>query len=100
MVGEGEEKADRVTFDTERCTGCRSCELACSFHHTSAFQPRVSSIEIANNPGKTGFLATFFREEFEDHKACDRCQGLPGPLCVPVCPKRSHDELENLVKKI
>jgi Fe-S-cluster-containing dehydrogenase component len=100
MAGERGKKADKVTFDTEKCTGCRSCELACSFHHTSAFQPRVSSIEITNNRGKTGFLATFFTAGVEGHKACDRCQGLPGPLCVQVCPKRSHDELENLVKKI
>jgi Fe-S-cluster-containing hydrogenase component 2 len=28
------------------CTGCRSCEIVCSLHHTESFNPVKSSIQV------------------------------------------------------
>jgi len=85
----------KVTFPTEKCGGCRTCELACSFHYTKLFQPSMSSIQIRNSPKPT---VTFYRETAEGHIACDHCKGLSVPLCIEFCPSSSREELEKLFK--
>ena len=89
---------DKVTFETEKCGGCRSCELACSYHHRGIFQPSISSIEITNRPKELSFDVTFYRESAEGCIACDRCKGLEVPLCVQVCPTAKRDELQSLLQ--
>lgn len=87
---------DKVTFATETCGGCRSCELACSFHHMSLFKYGISSIVITNSPNP---MMTFYRESAEGHIACDKCQGLSTPLCFEFCPSDAREELEQLFHK-
>jgi anaerobic carbon-monoxide dehydrogenase iron sulfur subunit len=64
--------------DLERCTGCRTCELACSFHHTGAFAPASSSIRI----GRSNRTAEM---EWVVEASCDLCAGEPEQSCVRYC---------------
>jgi Fe-S-cluster-containing hydrogenase component 2 len=89
---------DKVTFEAETCVGCRTCELACSFHHTRCFQRGVSSIDITSKPGDLNQLITFYRESISSRIACDMCKGLEVPLCIRFCPRTFRDELEKLLK--
>ena len=36
-----------LNVDPEKCTGCRLCEVMCSFHHEREFNPTLSRIRIA-----------------------------------------------------
>ena len=68
----------QVVMDTESCYGCRTCELACSFHHRRVFSPDLSSIRVARN-NRTGKI------EFSIDSSCDFCKGEARPLCVEYC---------------
>ena len=94
-----QEELGKLTFETENCGGCRSCELACSFHHRKVFQPGIASIEIKATPHPFGFIATLYRQSMEGHMACDRCRGLSVPMCIQFCPASLRDELENLLQR-
>ncbi len=63
---------------TEACYGCRTCELACSFHHARVFSPELSSIKISRN-NRTAKI------ELSIDSSCDSCQGEAQPLCVEYC---------------
>ena len=89
---------DKVTFEAETCVGCRTCELACSFHHTGFFQRGVSSIDITSKMGDLNQLITFYRESVAGRIACDMCKGLDVPLCIRFCPRTFRDELDKLLK--
>jgi Fe-S-cluster-containing dehydrogenase component len=39
-----------VLVKPERCTGCRVCELECSFLYHKAFNPALSHIKILETP--------------------------------------------------
>ena len=88
---------DKVTFETEKCGGCRSCELACSFHHMEIFQHSVSSLKIIGHNGPNPRM-TFYRESVDGHIACDHCKGLDVPLCMEFCPPLGREELEKHFK--
>ena len=94
-----QEALGKLTFETETCGGCRTCELACSFHHRKVFQPGIASIEIKATPHKFGFTATLYKKKIEDHMACDQCRGLSVPMCIQFCPASLRDELENLLQR-
>ncbi len=62
-----------VLVDPNKCTGCRVCELACSFKHEGLFQPSLSRIRVVkieergvNNP-----------------ISCLDCSKM---LCMDACP--------------
>jgi anaerobic carbon-monoxide dehydrogenase iron sulfur subunit len=57
----------------ERCTGCRVCQVFCSFYHERAVQPSRARLWIraASEPGR--FKVTICRQ-------CD------SPECVAACP--------------
>jgi len=63
----------QLVIKPEKCIGCRSCELACSFGHFGEFNPKLSNIHV-----------------FEYEKAavaipvmCLQCEE---PACQKVCP--------------
>jgi Fe-S-cluster-containing dehydrogenase component len=31
-----------MIFDTKNCTGCKTCEIACSFHHQKGGETKIS----------------------------------------------------------
>lgn len=61
------------------CHGCRWCELMCSFHHSRAFSPRSSSIEVVKD-NATGTVQWSVRE------SCDMCIDEDRLFCVTYCP--------------
>lgn len=85
-----------ATFDTRTCTGCRTCEIACSFHHSGVFQPSIASIEITGSP-KEGFKILLYTTIHDGHMACDGCPRLENPLCVAFCPLVAREELTKLI---
>jgi Fe-S-cluster-containing dehydrogenase component len=86
----------KTTFDTRLCTGCATCEMACSYHHSGCFQPSISSIEVTGNP-KEGFKISFYASPQDGHVACDGCRGLEEPLCLTFCSAVARSELEELI---
>jgi anaerobic carbon-monoxide dehydrogenase iron sulfur subunit len=66
----------RVTpwaIDESRCTGCRSCVLACSFVHTGSFFEDGSLITV--------------RRDAEHGRAAPRvCIGCDSAACIASCP--------------
>ncbi len=82
--------------DMPTCGGCRTCEIACSFHHTEEYNPSVSSIRILEKDHEAGFLVLLL-EDATDGFACDKCQGLDEPWCLKVC--RERDDLASILNK-
>ena len=57
----------------DKCTGCRNCELACSFKHEGAFRPGAANVHVF----------TWEREGFSVPLMCQQCDDA---ACVRVCP--------------
>jgi Fe-S-cluster-containing hydrogenase component 2 len=87
-----------VIFDMPTCGGCRTCEMACSFHHKEEFNPAISSIKILDKKNEPGYLVSIAEERDGQSMACDGCKGLDVPLCMEYCEKR--EELEKMIKKV
>jgi Fe-S-cluster-containing hydrogenase component 2 len=87
-----------MKFDMPTCGGCRTCELACSYHHTGEFAPSVSSIKILDKEDGAGYYVLFLEDNEEKEKACDGCVHLDVPLCVEFCKK--PEELIKMVKEL
>jgi len=85
-------------FDMPVCGGCRTCEMACSFHHKREFNPAVSSIKILNLEGTTPFHVWLIGKGDAPGVTgipCDGCPDLTEPLCLQFCRKR--DELKEIL---
>jgi Fe-S-cluster-containing hydrogenase component 2 len=57
----------------DKCTGCKSCVLACSFAHEKDFRPAGSRIHVF----------TWDREGMSVPMMCQQCGDAP---CVSICP--------------
>lgn len=62
-----------IVIDADRCTGCRSCELACSASKEGEFIPERSRIHILSNT----------MEGWSRPILCLQCED---PMCMGVCP--------------
>jgi Fe-S-cluster-containing hydrogenase component 2 len=71
-VGQPVGKAGQLVVKPGRCTGCRTCELACSFCHTNGGQLGKSRISI-HNVGKERYIQL----------TCLQCLDA---ACVKACP--------------
>jgi len=68
----------KLIIDKNKCVGCRTCELICSFHHKKMFNPEYSSIRI------------FFNDNGElDIKLFPNCDCKDEPLCIEYCPTKA-----------
>ena len=67
------------------CGGCRTCEMACSFHHIGEFNPAVSSIKIIEKEDESYFFVELLEKADDTIMACDGCRGLEVPLCMQYC---------------
>lgn len=65
-------------LSSDKCTGCRACELVCSFHHTKTFDPTKSSIKVERD-----FLTGAINITLDS--TCDECAAEGEPLCVKFC---------------
>jgi Fe-S-cluster-containing hydrogenase component 2 len=87
-------------FDMPLCGGCRTCEMACSFHHKKEFDPSISSIRILNEAGKVPYRVWLVRKGEEPMIAgvpCDGCKDQEEPLCLQFCRKK--DELKKILEE-
>ncbi len=62
----------RLVIDSEKCTGCLSCELACSFKYSKKFNV-LSKINIKKN-------------KHEGHCKINVCRQCVEAPCVDICP--------------
>lgn len=86
-------------FKSTQCTGCRACELACSFHYIKIFNPNIASIEI--NKTMEGFEVGIYNAAKDFHLACDLCTGEDnGRQCVEVCSTLFKKELAAFIQEI
>jgi Fe-S-cluster-containing hydrogenase component 2 len=84
-----------VVFDMPSCGGCRTCELACSFHHTQEFIPSVSSLKVLSKEEGPGYQVLLVAESRGKNIACDGCKGLDVPLCMEYC--KEMDDLGKIL---
>ena len=68
----------RVIIDPDLCIGCRTCELACSMHHSGLMSPELSSIQVRRCNRAAAIV-------WEVLSSCDLCAGEEGPLCEKYC---------------
>jgi Fe-S-cluster-containing dehydrogenase component len=74
-----------MVFEMPSCGGCRTCEMACSFHHTGEFNPSISSIRIIEKEGDSYFFVELVEKAEGAIMACDGCKGFKVPLCMQYC---------------
>jgi Fe-S-cluster-containing hydrogenase component 2 len=86
-------------FETEECTGCKTCKIACSYHHRQIFCASVSSIEVIPREKDLGFAVGLHEKGENGHLACDGCGNEAEPFCVRYCPAIARSEISSIVKK-
>jgi Fe-S-cluster-containing dehydrogenase component len=75
-----------MIFEMKDCGGCRTCELACGYHHTGVFNPNKSSLKIVDrNDSKPGYFIEINIIDNIDSMGCDGCLDLEKPFCVNYC---------------
>ena len=62
-----------LAIDAERCTGCNTCMLVCSFVHDKVFNYERSRIRVWRDDDKGVFIPV----------TCEQCEDAP---CVLICP--------------
>ena len=69
-----------LVVDYDKCTGCRSCEMACSVSHVGAVNPVQPAVRVV-------------KWEAEGLSVPIVCQQCEEPACAAICPVQaiSHD---------
>jgi Fe-S-cluster-containing hydrogenase component 2 len=76
-----------LEIDPEKCTGCKQCELACSWVQVGAFQPSRSQIRVH----------VFDEQASYAPYACLQCDEA---WCMQACPANAIDVDEHTGAKI
>jgi len=84
-----------MKYDMATCGGCRTCEIACSYHHAGVFHPSTSSIKILTKNDGKGYHVVLLEMDEDVSKACDLCAELDVPVCIEVCKER--EELRDIL---
>jgi len=76
-----------LIIDAEKCTGCNSCVLACSFYHFDLFSFAKSRIQVKKDPGKA----------ISKPQVCIQCEEAP---CISACPTNalSKDQITGAIR--
>jgi carbon-monoxide dehydrogenase iron sulfur subunit len=64
----------KIITDLEKCTGCKTCELVCSFERETVFNPKKSAIRVVKEE----------RIGLDGPVVCQLCRH---PKCVEACPE-------------
>ncbi len=72
--GPGTDVPRRLLVTAAHCTGCRRCELACSFFHETQYAPEMSRIRVTKDDARGQDTPT----------ACRQCGTA---RCVEACPQ-------------
>ena len=86
-----------MIFETKTCTGCKTCEIACSFRHRKIFNTSISSIEIVEKGLE--FEIQLHESDQDGHLTCDGCEGREEPNCVKYCPPVNRNELKSVIEE-
>lgn len=62
-----------LVVNLDKCTGCRTCEMACSFMHYGEYNPVKSAVQVS----------IFTESAFFVPVVCFQCKK---PFCEEVCP--------------
>lgn len=65
-----------LLYDPAKCTGCRYCEIACSFYHFKQFNFEKAHLHIMFDEKNGEFEAIY-------------CQHCDEPVCVAACPSEA-----------
>lgn len=71
-----------IMLDPSRCTGCHSCEMACSLEHFDCCGPNYSRIKIQEFREINTFIPVV-------------CQACDDAVCIKYCPVNARVRLEN-----
>ena len=63
----------RLVVNSDKCTGCSGCMLACAFSHEKHFALVEARIRVLRNPERGRFTP----------QVCTQCSEAP---CIPSCP--------------
>ena len=74
-----------MIFKMPNCGGCRTCEIACSYHHKRNFNPAISSLIVHEREMGEGYDIELIEKKEGLRMACDGCLDLDVPLCVQHC---------------
>jgi len=76
-----------LILDPEKCSGCKCCQLACSFNKVQMFSPVRSRIQ----------LVKVYEYGISIPVICQHCAD---PICIDVCPTKaiSKDEELGIIK--
>jgi len=73
----------RIRVSSSRCSGCRLCEMACSYEKTRCFTPRSSGIWVEIDPRVGRDIPHVCQH---NSRVC-RGKGSTKPVCIEVCPR-------------
>ena len=65
-----EKKKTKVLIKPEKCTGCRVCQLECSFKYHKVFNPALSNIQILETPEKGISYSIIYKDDCRNCITC------------------------------
>jgi len=71
-----------IVVDPDKCTGCHSCEMACSIKHFNVCGTNYSRIRVHEFRDVNTFIPVM-------------CQACEEPICFKVCPMNARMRLES-----
>ena len=77
MAGKAPENSV-IVYESQLCTGCRYCEIACAVWHCGRIDVAQARIRILFDP-----------ESDAQHYAAVHCQHCTDPVCASVCPSEA-----------
>jgi len=66
-----------IKINIDKCIGCHTCEVICSYYHKGYYNPKFSNIRVN------------FKDNYDiGITILDTCNynGKEDPLCVELCP--------------
>ena len=80
-----------MIFELPSCTGCKTCEMACSLQHFGEFNPEKAAIRVQEKKDRAVYLLSFSDEGDGQRASCIGCFA-----CVETCPV--GEDLEKLIR--